>query len=50
VSDVDPAGGRSTHGQMSAKEKPMQYLLLIYEDEKIWTTMSEAERTIYGEY
>jgi hypothetical protein len=36
---------------MSAKEKPMQYLLLIYEEEKIWTEMSEAERMkIYGEY
>src|ERR1051325_3051410 len=36
---------------MSAKEKPMHYLLLIYEEEKIWTTMSEAERMqIFGEY
>jgi hypothetical protein len=36
---------------MSAKEKPMQYLLLIYEEEKIWTTMPESERMqIYGEY
>ena len=29
----------------------MQYLLLIYEDEKVWNTLSEAERgKIYGEY
>ena len=29
----------------------MQYLLLIYEDEKVWNTLSEAERgQIYGEY
>ena len=29
----------------------MQYLLLIYEEEKIWTTMPESERMqIYGEY
>jgi len=29
----------------------MQYLLLIYEEEKIWTEMPEAERmTIYNEY
>jgi hypothetical protein len=36
---------------MSPKEKPMQYLLLIYEDEKVWTEMSEAERTkIFMEY
>jgi hypothetical protein len=36
---------------MSAKEKPMQYLLLIYEDEKVWVDMPEAERMrIYGEY
>jgi hypothetical protein len=36
---------------MSAKEKPMQYLLLIYEEEKIWTTMPEAERiAIFQEY
>jgi hypothetical protein len=36
---------------MSSKETPMQYLLLIYEDEKIWTTMPEAERmAIFHEY
>jgi hypothetical protein len=36
---------------MSNQEKPMQYLLLIYEDEKVWNTLSEAERgKIYGEY
>jgi len=29
----------------------MQYLLLIYDTEKTWATMSEAERTkIHGEY
>ena len=29
----------------------MQYLLLIYEEEKIWTTMPEAERmAIFQEY
>ena len=29
----------------------MQYLLLIYEDEKVWVDMPEAERMrIYGEY
>ena len=29
----------------------MQYLLLIYDEEKIWTEMPEAERMkIYGEY
>jgi hypothetical protein len=29
----------------------MQYLLLIYDDEKIWTTMPEAERNqVFGEY
>lgn len=29
----------------------MQYLLLIYEDEKVWNTLSEADRgKIYGEY
>jgi len=29
----------------------MQYLLLIYEPEKLWTTMSEAERNkLHGEY
>jgi hypothetical protein len=29
----------------------MQYALLIYDDEKSWTTMSEDERNaIYGEY
>jgi hypothetical protein len=27
-----------------AKETPMQYLLLIYDAEKIWETMPEAER------
>jgi hypothetical protein len=36
---------------MSSKETPMQYLLLIYEEEKIWTEMPEAERmSIYNEY
>jgi hypothetical protein len=36
---------------MSSKETPMQYLLLIYEEEKIWTTMPEAERmAIFQEY
>ena len=29
----------------------MQYLLLIYDDEKIWASMSEAESgKLYGEY
>ena len=29
----------------------MRYMLLIYEEEKIWTTMPEAERMkIFGEY
>jgi hypothetical protein len=29
----------------------MQYLLMIYEDEKLWSRMSEAERgKIFGEY
>ena len=29
----------------------MQYMLLIYEEEKKWSTMSEAERNkIFGEY
>lgn len=29
----------------------MQYLLMIYEDEKAWTKLSEAERgKIFGEY
>jgi hypothetical protein len=51
ASAVDPARGRSTHGHMSSKEKPMQYLLLIYGDEKAWMAMSEAERNAeYTEY
>lgn len=29
----------------------MKYMLLIYDDEKLWAEMSEAERqTIFGEY
>lgn len=29
----------------------MQYMLLIYDDEKVWNSMSEQERgTIYGDY
>jgi hypothetical protein len=36
---------------MSNQEKPMQYLLLIYGEEKAWTEMSDAERNrMYGEY
>jgi hypothetical protein len=36
---------------MSNQEKPMQYLLLIYEEEKLWKALSEADRTkLYGEY
>jgi hypothetical protein len=36
---------------MSNQETPMQYLLLIYEDEKVWNALSEAERhQFYGEY
>jgi len=36
---------------MSHQEKPMQYLLLIYEAEKVWNTLPEAERhKVYGEY
>src|SRR5439155_19148653 len=36
---------------MSNQEKPMQYLLLIYGEEKAWTTMSEAERnTLFADY
>jgi hypothetical protein len=36
---------------MSHQEKPMQYLLMIYEDEKVWNALSEAERgAFYGEY
>jgi hypothetical protein len=51
VSAVDPASARATHGQPSRKENPMHYLLLIYENEKIWTEMPEADRMrIYGEY
>jgi hypothetical protein len=43
----DPMGERRT----SAKENPMQYLLLIYDPEQSWTTMPEAERNqLYGEY
>jgi hypothetical protein len=36
---------------MSNQEKPMQYLLLIYGEEKAWTTMSEAERNgLFADY
>jgi hypothetical protein len=36
---------------MSNQEKPMQYLLLIYGEEKAWTEMSDADRNrMYGEY
>src|SRR5690349_10751809 len=40
---VDPGGGRSSRFGDPPREAPMQYLLLIYEDEKNWTALSEAE-------
>jgi hypothetical protein len=48
--DVDPGRSRSTHRQ-PARRTAMQYLLLIYEDEKAWNAMPEAEQNqVFGEY
>jgi hypothetical protein len=45
VSALAPGRGRAR------KEDPMQYLCLIYEDEKTWQTMPPAEaEKILGEY
>jgi hypothetical protein len=45
VSALAPGRGRAR------KEDPMQYLCLIYEDEKAWQTMPPAEsEKILGEY
>ena len=47
--NVDRATRRSSHRWRDKNN--MKYMLLIYDDEQIWATMSEAERQkIFGEY
>jgi hypothetical protein len=47
-----PAGPvRRLDDDITRKEKTMQYLLLIHDDEQLWAGMSEDERNSYfGEY
>jgi hypothetical protein len=46
---VDLVRSRSTTGHQGGN--PMQYLLLIYDNEKLWETMTEADgKKVMGEY
>jgi hypothetical protein len=49
---VDPRSSRSTHQRTQGyKEITMQYLLLIYDNEKIWADMPKDESDkMFGEY